>query len=75
MENKENEVKVPKTLSKKLTLAVTSVVFLVATEKMGLHIEFETLLGVVGIIVTYIIGQSVVDSSKEATKGKIKNEN
>lgn len=54
--------------SKKLTLAVTSVLFLLVTEWFGFYIEYEKLLGIVGIIITYLISQGVIDVKKEANK-------
>jgi hypothetical protein len=47
--------------SKKLTLAITSVVFIILTEKLGIDIDFEQLIAIVTIIVSYILGQSAVD--------------
>lgn len=47
--------------SKKLTLAITSVVFIILTEKLGIDIDFEQLTAIVTIIVSYILGQSAID--------------
>lgn len=56
--------------SKKLTLAVTSVLFLVITELFGFYIEYEKLLSITGIVITYLIAQGVIDVKKEANKKK-----
>lgn len=56
--------------SKKLTLAVTSILFLVITEWFGFFIEYEKLLSIVGIVITYLIAQGVIDVKKEANKNK-----
>ena len=51
-------------LSKKLTLAVSSVLFIILTEWVGMEIEIDKIIGIVSIVVTYIVGQSYVDSKK-----------
>ena len=50
--------------SKKLTLALTSVLFILLTEWAGVDIGFDKLVGIVSIAVTYLLGQSFVDSKK-----------
>lgn len=64
----KNIKKVANNLSKKLTLAVTSVLFLLLTEFLEVQIDFESLLAIVAVIVSYIIGQSCVDIQKIKVK-------
>ncbi len=64
----KNIKKVANNLSKKLTLAVTSVLFLLLTEFIGVEVDFESLLAIVAVIVSYIIGQSCVDIQKIKVK-------
>ena len=51
-------------LSKKLTLAVSSVLFIVLTEWAGIDIGMDKLVGIVSIVVTYLAGQSIIDIKK-----------
>jgi hypothetical protein len=53
-----------KSLSKKLTLAVTSIISLIVTNWLGFDIDFETIAGVVSIAVAYLLGQSYIDGKK-----------
>lgn len=53
-----------KTLSKKLTLAVTSILSLIVTNWLGFDIDFETIAGVVSIVIAYLLGQSYIDGKK-----------
>ena len=34
--------------------------------KVGLHVDSETLAGIIGPIVAYVIGQGIADNGKEA---------
>jgi hypothetical protein len=36
--------------------------------KVGLHVDTETLAGIVGPIVAYVLGQGLADSGKEAAQ-------
>lgn len=54
--------------SKKLTLAGTSVLFILLTEWAGIDIGFEKLMSIVSIIVSYLVGQSFIDVKKEQNK-------
>ena len=56
--------------SKKLTLAISSVVCLILTDILGLNISMESTVGIVSIVVGYTMGQSYVDSKKEQNNGK-----
>jgi ribose/xylose/arabinose/galactoside ABC-type transport system permease subunit len=58
--------------SKKLTLAASSVLFIVLTEWAGVDISFEKLFGIVSIVVSYLIGQSFIDVKKEQNKTEVK---
>ena len=58
--------------SKKLTLAASSVLFIVLTEWAGVDISFEKLLGIVSIVVSYLIGQSFIDVKKEQNNTEVK---
>ena len=51
-------------LRKKLTLAVSSVLFIILTEWVGIEIEIDKIIGIVSIVVTYLVGQSYVDSKR-----------
>jgi hypothetical protein len=53
------------TFSKKLTLSITSVIFIILTEWAGVDIGFEKLMGIVSIVVSYLIGQSFIDAKKK----------
>lgn len=52
-------------LSKKLTLAVSALVFIVMTDVLGLDVSQETVMSVTGIAVTYLLGQSAIDIKKK----------
>lgn len=55
--------------SKKALAAIVSVV-VAGVAKLGLKLDTETVLLIVGPIVVYIAGQSVADHGKEAVKAK-----
>ena len=51
-------------ISKKLAMALVGVAVLVGNEHLGLNLTQEGLLAVLGVVATYIGGQSVVDMQK-----------
>ena len=53
--------------SRKLWLAIVSALIVIANEGLGLNIPAEAIMTVAGIVITYIIGQSVVDAKSAAT--------
>ena len=53
-------------LSKKLTLAISSVLFIWLTEWANMDISLDKIIGVVSIVVTYLAGQSWIDVKKES---------
>jgi hypothetical protein len=54
-------INITDTFSKKMTLALTSILFLILTEFLNFDIEFEKLMSMTSIVVSYIIGQSWID--------------
>jgi len=53
--------------SRKFWVTVVSAVLVVLNEGLGMNIDSEAVLGFSGIIISYLLGQSYIDS-KEATK-------
>lgn len=51
--------------SKKFVAALAGVVF-VAVNKLGLGIDENTVLAIIGLIASYVIGQGIADNGKEA---------
>ena len=55
-------------MSKKLTLVVSSILFILLTECIGIDIEIEKIISIVGIVISYLAVQSAIDVLKEKTK-------
>ena len=51
-------------VSKKMFTAIATAVLLVLTDGLGMKLDTETILGVVGVAATYITGQTFVDVKK-----------
>lgn len=51
--------------SRKFWVAVTSAVLIIANEGLGLNLPQEAITGVVAIVISYILGQSYVDSKAQ----------
>lgn len=62
-------------LSKKLTLAASSVLFILLTEWAHIDISFEKLASIVAIVVSYLVGQSFIDVKKEQNSAEDNSEN
>ena len=50
--------------SRKLWMAIVSALLVVLNEGLGLGIDSETVLAFAGIVASYILGQSAVDTKK-----------
>jgi hypothetical protein len=51
-------------VSKKFIVTSAGVIVVVANDYFGLHLDKETIIGVVTMVVTYVAGQSHVDGKK-----------
>lgn len=54
--------------SRKFWVTVVSAILIVLNEGLGLDIDSETVLGFAGIIISYLLGQSYVDSKSQNEK-------
>lgn len=50
--------------SRKFWLAVTGGILVILNDGLGLNIDSETILSFTGIIISYILGESYIDSKK-----------
>ena len=53
-----------KLLSRKFLIAVVAAVVLVLTEGMGIELDKETIMAFAAIVITWILGESYIDSKK-----------
>lgn len=51
--------------SRKFLLALFTLVFIVLTEVLGYDVDGETYWQLIGIVSAYILGESIVDTSKK----------
>lgn len=57
--------------SKKLLTALLTALFVILTDTFNIPIDTETYWALVGVVSSYIIGQSAVDASKERGKAEV----
>lgn len=57
--------------SKKLVTTALTLLFVILTDTLGIPVDTETYWAVVGIVSSYILGQSAVDASKEKASAQV----
>lgn len=57
-----------KLASKKVKATIVGIVIVIANDALGLKFQPETVASVVGLIISYVIGQGIADKGKEAAK-------
>lgn len=55
--------------SRKFIVTVSGVIVVVANDYFGLHFEKETVIGIVTMVSSYVLGQSHVDGKKVQNNG------
>lgn len=53
-----------KFLSRKFLLALAGILFIIVTQMLGVQIDEESYYTVVGAVIAYIIGETVVDATR-----------
>lgn len=54
-----------KWLSRKFLMAVATAAFVVLQDGMGLNLPKETIMSVVGVVIAWICGESVIDAVRK----------
>jgi hypothetical protein len=55
--------------SRKFLLVVATAILTICNDGLGLGLPSESLLQVVGLVISYVLGQGYVDGQKEKAKG------
>ena len=55
--------------SRKFMLVVATAILSIANDGLGLGLPAESILNVVGLVISYVLGQGYVDGQKETAKG------
>ena len=56
--------------SRKFMLVVATAILSIANDGLGLGLPAESILNVVGLVISYVLGQGYVDGQKEKAKAK-----
>ena len=58
--------------SKKFVSSAAGIIFVILNETLGWAVPEKVVYSVLGLIVTYVIGQGVADNGKESTKLQVR---
>lgn len=60
--------------SRKFLIALAGVVIFVLNDVLGLHFDVQTVSGIVGSIIAYIVGEGIVDKGRATAEIKAESE-
>lgn len=60
--------------SRKFLIALAGVVIFILNDVLGLHFDVQTVSGIVGSIIAYIVGEGIVDKGRATAEIKAESE-